>query len=604
MDDAQIERYMIRNGGEWEKNGVKYGKGLIYHFKQYWSALWPEDDQTWWTDLVLKEVLENQFISLIGPASSWKTGTVSRIALMDWSVFPECTTVLQSSTDMEGLRSRIYGETTKMWRRASERYEWFPGNPIDHKCVIAHDDIDEDIARDIRDWIIGVPCKTSTGTFLGMGKYSGRKNRRVWCLSDEFQFMQRAVLEAQNNLIANGPNLVPGLIEEGREKGLPKRGYKAIFIGNPNPTVPENPLHLVSEPKEGWASLPDDGKTRVWDSKPVPNSCVRCRTINLNGLDSPNNDYPDEKPRWPHLVNAKRIGMYEKDSESYWTQGVGFVKLGIAAYKVITKELCEQFHAFDQLIWDGSSEIIKVGGLDAAYGGVGGDRCVSGWCEFGRCVDGKTRILIHPPELVPVKILPNITPEDQIASYAKAQMAAAGVPPENFFFDGRGGMGMALARIWSPQVNSIEFGGRPTERPAGPDIYTDDLDTAVRRLKLASEHFSKFVSELWWSSRYAVESDQVRGMTIEIVLDGQPREWRKVAGDKIDVETKKDMKKRTGMSPDLYDWFVICVEGARRRGFIIEKIAAPSYTRTGTSKLEEESEKFLKVLLSRQLKRA
>src|SRR5664279_5618440 len=94
VDGAQIEAMMLRRGGQFTLNGVTYGNGLIFHFKAYWSALWPEDSQTWWTDLILKEVLENQFISLVGPGSSWKTGTMARIALMDWSLFPECTTVI------------------------------------------------------------------------------------------------------------------------------------------------------------------------------------------------------------------------------------------------------------------------------------------------------------------------------------------------------------------------------------------------------------------------------------------------------------------------------------------------------------------------------
>lgn len=604
MDAAQVERYMIQRGGKWKsQSGGEIGLGLIAHMKNYWSLLWPEDDQTRWTDLLLEEIMSNQFTAVIGPASSWKTGTVSRIALMDWSCFPEYTTVLQSSTDMEGLRSRVFGETTKLWKRASERFEWFPGHPIDHKCVIANDNIEEDKARDIRNGIIGVPCKTSTGTFLGMGKYSGRKNFRVWCLSDEFQFMQLAVLEAQNNLISNGSNLQPGTQLSGREKGKPIRGYKAVFIGNPNPTIPENPLHVIAEPKDGWSAFVDDGKTKCWDAKPVPNSCVRCRVVNLDGLDSPNNDFAGDKPLWPHLINRARISMYQEGSEAYWSQGRGVVKLGLAGYKIITKELCEQNHAFDSVIWDDSNHT-KIGMVDAAYSGVHGDRCPVGYLEFGRCVDGKVRILIHPHTLVPVIIKPEQSAEDQIAIFCKSKMEEAGVPPENFFFDGRGSLAMSFAKIWSPLVNSVEFGGKPTNRPVSLDLFTVDEKTGQRRLKAAFEHYSKFVSELWWSARQAIESDQVRGMTMEIVMDAQPREWRKVNGDKIEIEPKKDMKKRTGISCDLADYFVIGVEGARRRGFKISKLGEESANRKPKENpLAKQSEGFQKLITSRQLQK-
>src|SRR5271154_5633971 len=93
LDAAQIERYMIQQGGQWtDKNNRQFGNGLLFHLKEYWKLLWPLDDQTRWTDLILKTVLENQFTSVVGGASAWKSGTVARLALMDWSCFPDCTT--------------------------------------------------------------------------------------------------------------------------------------------------------------------------------------------------------------------------------------------------------------------------------------------------------------------------------------------------------------------------------------------------------------------------------------------------------------------------------------------------------------------------------
>lgn len=580
-DDAYIEREILRHGGTIIIDGRKHGLGLFQHFKNYWSLLWPDDSQTWWTDLILKEILANKFTGLVGPASSWKTGTSARIALMDWSLFPECTMVIMSSTDMEGLRSRVYGETLKMWGRAKGIYDWFPGHPIDHKCVIANDDIDEDAIRDLRNGIIGVPNKTADGKVQGLGKFAGRKNTRVWAVCDETQFCERSFLDAQNNLSRNGPNLVPGFkmdefgdpFLDSRGDPIPLNGYKAVFIGNPNPTRPENCLHLVCEPESGWASIPENGKTKTWDAKRVPNSVVRARVVALDSFDGPNNAYPLESPRWPELCSLKGLADYQEGSESYWTQGRGVVKLGLAGLKIITRELCDQFHAFDSLVWTGEPTT-KIGGADIAYGGVGGDRCVCGWLEFGKCVDGVVRILFHPWVEVPIRINPELIPEDQIAFFIKSQMEAAGVSPENFFFDGRGSMAVSFSRIWSPKVNALEFGGRPSDRPVGPDIMFVDPKTKQRRHKLAHEHYVRFVGELWWSARYAIESNQVRGLTLDTVMDAQPREWTKAKGDKIDIETKADMRKRTGCSPDLADLMCIQIEGARRRGFQIAKLAA------------------------------
>lgn len=580
-DDALIERYMLRRGGRWTESGITYGNGLLFHFKQYWSYLWPEDSQNEWTDLIINTAITHRFSSIVGPASAWKSGTVSRLALMDWSCFPDCTSVIMSSTDMEGLRSRIYGETTMMWKRASEKFEWFPGHPVDSKCVITNTDVDEDSARDIRNSILGVPCKTSSGTFIGMGKYSGRKNRRVWCLSDEMQFMQLSIFQAQDNLISNDDGTggfggyYPQDYSDPQERGKPKRHYRCVFIGNTNPSVRDNPLDVISEPENGWSSIGEasikQGKTQVWKCKKHPKHPIQCYCLNLDALDSPNSRFPIDKPRWPHMAGPHKCLTYTEGSESYWSNGRGVFKFGLDAFKIITREVCEQFHAFDSIVWK-SSTTTKIGMCDAAYGSVGGDRCPLGWLEFGECIDGKMRILFHDYELVPVVIRKDMIPEDQIAIFCKEKMESAGVPPENFFFDGRGSLAMSFARIWSPKVNAVEFGGRPTDRPAGPDIYFRDQD-GIRRIKKAHEHYNKFVSELWWSLRYTIESDQIRGLSLDVVLDAQPREWKKVAGDKIDVETKFDMRKRTGISPDLADMAVTGLEGARRRGFQISTLA-------------------------------
>lgn len=615
-DPAEVERYMLKKGGKFtEANGKTYGNGLLFHFKEYWNYLWPNDSQTWWTDLILSNVIENTFTSLVGPASSWKSGTVARLALMDWSLFPECTSVIMSSTHMDGLKARIYGETTTLWRRASERYgedgthgDWFPGFPIDSKCVITEADVEEDKARDLRNSIVGVPCQTSSGQFVGMGKYAGRKNRRVWCIGDEFQFMQISILQAQDNLISNddGSGILGGYYgpdhADPKERGLPRRSYRCIFIGNTNPSVRDNPLDIVSEPELGWGSMPEDNKTKVWKCKKLPQHPVKCVCVNLDGIDSPNSPYPIEKPRWPHLAGPHKISKYTEGSESYWSNGRGVFKFGLDAFKIITKEICEQFHAFDELVWDGSEATTKIGMLDASYGVVGGDRCAVGSLEFGKCLDGKVRILVHKYEIVPVTIKKNESPEDQIAFYCRRLMEQRGVPPENFFFDGRGSLAMAMARNWSPQVNSVEFGGVPTDRPAGPDLWLVDEKTQQRRLQTARERFSKFISEMWWSARYVIESDQMRGLTMDVVLDAQPREWYKVAKDKIEIEPKHELKKRTGVSPDLADMLVTGVEGARRRGFQISKLAAPVRKKPGANWLDKERSEYEAMHESKQLK--
>lgn len=180
------------------------------------------------------------------------------------------------------------------------------------------------------------------------------------------------------------------------------------------------------------------------------------------------------------------------------------------------------------------------------------------------------------PLIVPVKTSATTTPEDQIANFCKNQCEQRGIKPENFFYDstGRGSLGVPLARLWSDKVNAIEFGGKPSDMPASLDMYVYDMVKRTRRLQTCAEHYSKKVSEIWFSVRYAVESQQIRKLPRDVAEELFKRAWFVSDGNRTEVEPKVKMKERTGRSPDLGDAFCLAVFGARMRGFHVAKLAA------------------------------
>jgi hypothetical protein len=139
-------------------------------------------------------------------------------------------------------------------------------------------------------------------------------------------------------------------------------------------------------------------------------------------------------------------------------------------------------------------------------------------------------------------------------------------------------LGFAFAKVFGANCPvPVESGGKPTERPVRFDLYVIEHHpngTTTKRLKTCREQYSKMIDELWWSTREAVESQQIRGLTKAIVQEGQYRLYEIVAGDKICLESKADLKERLGKSCDQYDCFAIGVEGARRLGFRIQRIGA------------------------------
>lgn len=860
MTDLEIEFQCIRLGGSWKnKNGTVAGMGLFHHYREAQSILWPSDEHNRWSDLILDNILTNCVTVVMGPKSSAKTHTAAKFVLLDYFLWPDKTTMLVSSTDLRGLELRVWGDLKALMKVARESHPELPGNVLESKHCIATDQISDDGFRDMRNGIICIPCLSTSGTWVGLGRYVGIKNKRVRLVADECfpgdalvdtprgpvpiqtlktgdevlsaagparvkDTMTRVVKQLvrvrlstgqQIDCTANHPFLTlcgwkkavdlnpsdcllscnetmqilrqgdseqgflfrelqremdhfnPGWTEpvlhsrtrvqtqrvetsmapgtpggcrmvqsadaasvsrrtgqafskskcfaqghwletsgsarqwlgsnrtraiaalktfgvseqlshpDGRAPGFRispalqgRRGapvtqachrtrwgvafqffeaktgpekngkirgvrvdsvevlepsgdsryserdggyrvhnlaveghpsysvggvivhncqhmqssfldavsnldsnpdFKAVFLGNPLDV--SDSLGRAAEPKDGWNSIGEPTKTTVWQSRFLDGV-----TINLVGTDSPNFDFPSDKPpRYPYLIHrgkiASTVSFYGVNSHQYYSQCLGVMKVGANARRVITREMVKQFAAQEEVVWDGPTT--KIYAIDPAYGNIGGDRCVGGYIEFGKELEGKTVIAVGSPKIIPVSYRNTGMPEDQIAQYVRDECERLEILPGNVFFDstGRGSLGTAFARLWSPDVNPVEFGGTASNRPVSLDLHIRDGVTGLRRLKLCREHYSKFVTELWFSWRYCIESGQIRSLPSEVVDEGCMREWKMVRGDRIEIETKDETKERMGRSPDMADWLVTAIEGARRKGFVIVKLS-------------------------------
>jgi hypothetical protein len=490
---------------------------------------------------------------------------------------------------MRGLELRVWGEIKMLHELALARHPWLPGYLVDSKHCITTDELEDDEAgeriksRDLRKGIIGIPT-VQGGKQVGLGKWQGIKQKHLRLIADDCTAMSSSFLSAFANLNNN-------------------IDFQACICFNPDDVL--DPGGIASEPKDGWSGHYEPKKTEVWDTKFFNGRCV-----NLIGTDSPNFDYPqDKKPRYPYLVSQRKIDetitAFSKDSFEYYSQCVGVMKISQLSRRVITRDLCRQFHAQDDVVWRGTN-ITRLAGLDASYGG---DRCVGGYAEFGECSDGQIRLMFHPPHIVPVRVSKSDTPmaeEDQISDYEKNFCQTHDVPPQNFFHDstGRGSLGTSLSRKWSSACNPIEFGGAPTKRPVTMDTFIVDKKTNIKRLKRCDEHYVKFVTELWYSLRFAIEADQIRGLPEDVMNELCMRNWEEINGKKS-VETKEDMKDRTRKSPDLGDWAAIILEGARRLGFQIAKLGNELQNDDeGVNWLDEWQKQHETALRSKQLSRA
>lgn len=572
-----IEIDMIRAKGKIERNGRTYGLGLFQHYRAMMDLLWPEDDHHRWSELCLKRKTEHDILILMGSSDSNKTYFSSKYVLCNWWTLPYNTIWIVSSTELRGAELRNWGAIKSLFNRARQQFPSLPGVVLESRTCITPDVISDGgrEGRLLTKGIIFVPCKKG-GQWVGMGAYAGvkpPKGGRLGHFGDEVSFMHPTFLNAYANWYG--------------------KAFEAILDGNP--TDLDDPLCTAAKPLEGWEAWKDNGKTQEWAS-----GFYNAWVIALDGRDSPNMDYPKElPPRFPYLINWKKhdavIKLHGDQHPLYWQQCVGKPLPGTEKFRVIPHSLPEQCGAYDQVVWEGS-ELTEVVSLDAAYGGEGGDRCILTHSRYGLDVEGFNVIEIKAQVDVPIAITNTSERADkQIAKWCRTYCEGYKVPPNQFYFDGRSTLAIAFAQVWSSEVNVVDFGGPATKRPVSQDEFVIDEDTGAKRLKRCDEHYSKFVTELWFSIYYLMIGRQIRNVSKEVVAELRRRIWRFVSKQRIEVESKKEMKERLSQSPDLADSLVTGVEGCRRLGFVITTLKDK-----GAITQEEEGDDWLERELAKR----
>jgi hypothetical protein len=561
MSLLEREFHFIQKGGQWEKsNGQMAGKGMAFHFNNAMQLLWPWIKWHKWLEMYVEAYLTHRSIAVLGPSSTGKSFGAAAVLLTDYYAFPTSTTGIVCSDTLENLQNRIFGEIKMLHKDARSRIDNIPGHLIEGRNRIVTDDQDAITeGRDFRNGLVGMPIKNRRGD-VQMASFVGFKNKRVRLIADELQFCSPSVVASISNLDKN-PD------------------FKMVGMGNPKETT--DALGVLAEPAPsigGWdGGIDQTGATKAWETRRPQGCCLQ-----FVGSDSPNLDGKFGCDLITQEAMNRDEAFFGRNSLQFTMMNEGRMPRGQGSRRVLTRQECLKHRAMEEPIWL-NRNLTKILFLDAAYGGVGGDRCIMGELDFGeestplnptvllekfvnqpKSPNEKRQIIaLVDTVLVPVSSSFDEPPTDQIVRFVMAEAERRGIPPQNFIFDAgmRTALVQAFSRLWSTAVHSIDCGGNASDKKVSGDIDVKCCD-----------YYSKYVTELWYSVRMAVLAGQWRGMTDDVMLEFGAREWGMVGKNKIEIESKKVFKSKNGYSPDKADAVAIGLELARRKGFVIRSL--------------------------------
>lgn len=490
------------------------GLGAEQHFKNAWALAWPDYEWSDWVEMMVHAWCNYRYISIIGHQRASKTYTSSHIAWLDYVANPYETLTSLMTVTFEGLKIRMWSDLMKADETSKMRQPFTIRNTTNELRVFP-----QEVSRESGEkyQIKGLSLDRGKDA---PGKVKGAHAPRVRLFIDE----------AEN---------VPGVIYEAIDNPMSAPDAKAMMLFNP--LLWTSPAGKMTVPKAGLSSI--TANDLIWETK-----LGIC--LHFDGLQSPN--IVQTKRVFTGLLTQAGIdAVREKHGENsvaWWSRVRGFPAPDGMVSQIFPSQIIEK--AKPEIIFDFATEACLT--LDPAFGG---DNCVAIFGQKGKLRDGRTAITATGSEVIKFSVGENSALIDhQITARVLSLCKAQGVKPSNFIMDRSGpgrGIYAALYKEWSPEIHGVDYGGAATDRP----VRSDETE-------LASDIYEKFVTELWQRARECVADGLLGGLSkvderaVE-ELSSRLYETKEVThGTVIVAETKTEMKKRLGHSPDFADAFV------------------------------------------------
>lgn len=524
IDQFNRELYCFRNPASLEKGG----ESRFYHFKRIVSALWPEDGPKpfiWhpWAERMIEAACETKYLAVAGCASSGKTDAFAIWAIVNFIAAPYETMVLVTSTSLKDSRKRIWGSIRDYWQAAPP----LPGKLVDSMGLIRFDDGSGGTSDKCGITLIAAEKKKEKEA---VGKLIGFKNERVIVIADEMPELSESILEASASNLSLNPEFQ--------------------FIGIGNPASRFDAFGILAKPQNGWQSI-----------SPLEDEWITERglCIRFDGEKSPN--VLTGKLIYPWIVTQAKIdeakARFGENSLAYYRMFRGYWAPTGEDDNIYSETEIITAGADQAAIW--IEPPTRVAALDPAFTN-GGDRTPVQFGLFGTSRDGIPTLMYTHRELLQDDVTnKKKTRTEQIVQKFKELCEIEGVDPFCAAFDksGAGGpFGDVVSMMWAPEVLGVQFGGKAS-----------DLPVSISDTTLSSDRYVNRVTELWFGAKELIRTGQLKGIDLELAKEMCNRKYstQKGVGLRMVVESKVDMKARTGESPDLADAAMILIELCRQR---------------------------------------
>ena len=536
------------------------GLGKATHYRNVVSTIWPTYSWHKWAELRAQAFCKvnveedvqtgNKFVrsvtGLAGGTDSGKSYDMAAWALVNWFVDPLNTMVIVVSTSKIDAKQRIWAALVKMYREA-HTVGIAAGRLIESMDIIKLSD-EEGRAIDPN---VGVSDASSIMLLAAGDEYKddaqkrlqGKKNRRIVLIIDELQDCSSSVIN----------EAIWGF----------KGAQELHVVGAGNPSSIFDPHGKFCEPIKGWMSV--DEETPNWKIKVAGIEGLALRFDSEK--DNPNQQSFDKGKglRYPFLPKPNDVAVAKKElgelNPQFWRKFRGFWPPADADDCTIVSDILLARHgALDKPIWDGTPK--DIAGIDPSYT-EGGDRFVFTHMKWGKLISGKWAIALEKQYVLNRRAGSQEDFQYEMIQQIHDLSVKLGIPNQWMGVDASAGgifwsIGeRELLRGW----HAVSFAGAASDLPVSAQYAM--RNEATGKPQVGKELFHNMSSELCFVSRYFLECEQLKGITPDLAWEMTQRKYVRRTR-KIIIESKTDMKKRIGKSPDLFDSFSVGLFVARK----------------------------------------